>query len=121
LVLLRQRTLAAFSLADRIAQQAGPSDEIMIYRDQAFGSLLFYLRRPIPLVNGRTTSMWGGSTYPDAPKIFLDDSDLLRLWNSSTRVFLLVPQYERAKVDSLLLPERPSPESSGKVIYSNRP
>jgi hypothetical protein len=115
--------LSSKVLADRIAQQAGPSDEIMIYGDQAFGSsLLFYLRRPILPVNGRTTSMWFGSTYRDAPKIFLGDSDLLRLWNPSTRVFLLVPQYERAKVDSLLLPGKAvAAESSGKVIYSNRP
>jgi len=115
--------LSSKVLADRIARQAGPADQVMIYGDQAFGSsLLFYLRRPIYLVNGRTTSMWFGSTYPDAPHIFLDDSDLIRVWNSSTRVFLLVPQYERTRVDSLLPAGRViAGESSGKIVYSNRP
>jgi 4-amino-4-deoxy-L-arabinose transferase-like glycosyltransferase len=115
--------LSSKVIADRIAQQAHPSDQIMIYGDQAFGSsLLFYLRRPIDLVNGRTTSMWFGSTYPDAPKIFLEDSDLLHAWNSPTRVFLFVPAYERAKVDSLIPAQKfIAAESSGKIVYSNRP
>ena len=115
--------LSSRVLADQIRSQAQPSDQIMIYGDQAFGSsLLFYLRRPIDLVNGRTTSMWFGSTYPDAPKIFLDDKDLLRIWNSSSRVFLFVPAYERATVDALITSQKVvTAESSGKVIYSNRP
>lgn len=115
--------LSSKVMADRIRPQIQPSDEIMIYGDQAFGSsLLFYLRRPIDLVNGRTTSMWFGSTYPDAPKIFLEDSDLLQAWNSPRRVFLFVPSYERAKVDSIITSQRfIAAESSGKVIYSNRP
>ena len=102
-------------------QQAGPEDRIMIYGDQAYGSsLLFYLRRPIELVNGRTTSMWFGSTYPDAPKIYLDDAGLLQAWNSPERVFLFVPQYEAKQVDGLLPRKFLVAESSGKAIYSNR-
>ena len=94
-----------------------------MYGDQAFGSsLLFYLQRPIDLVNGRTTSMWFGSTYPDAPKIFLDDQDLLKEWSSGERVFLFVPAYERQTVDALIRSQKfAAAESSGKIIYSNRP
>jgi 4-amino-4-deoxy-L-arabinose transferase-like glycosyltransferase len=115
--------LSSKVLADRIGPQLQPSDRLMIYGDQAFGSsLLFYLRRPIDLVNGRTTSMWFGSTYPDAPKIFLDDQGLLQAWNSSNRVFLFVPAYERQTVDSLIPSQKfVAAESSGKIIYSNRP
>jgi 4-amino-4-deoxy-L-arabinose transferase-like glycosyltransferase len=108
-------------MARQIAPELRPTDRVMIYGDQAFGSsLLFYLRRPIELVNGNTTSMWWGSTYPDAPKIFLDDQDLLRAWNSPDRVFLFVPQYERAKVEALLPgPLHIASEASGKVIVVN--
>jgi 4-amino-4-deoxy-L-arabinose transferase-like glycosyltransferase len=108
-------------MARQIAPELRPTDRVMIYGDQAFGaSLLFYLRRPIELVNGNTTSMWWGSTYPDAPKIFLDDQDLLRAWNSPERVFLFVPQYERAKVEALLPgPLHVASEASGKVIVVN--
>jgi hypothetical protein len=114
--------LSSKNLAERIAQESRPGDEVAIYGDQAFGSsLLFYLQRPIMLVNGRTTSMWFGSTYPDAPKIYWDDSDLLREWNSGTRVFLFVPSHQKARVDSLLPSQRfVVAESSGKMVYSNR-
>ena len=110
-------------MAREIEPELKPADQVMIYGDQSFGSsLLFYLKRPIELVNGNTTSMWWGSTYPDAPHIFIDDQQLQHEWNSAQRVFLFVPQHERAKVESLL----PSPlhiasEVSGKVIYVNRP
>ena len=115
--------LSSKTLATRIAGELRPQDQLAIYGDQAFGSsLLFYLRRPIYLVNGRTTSMWFGSTYPDAPKIFLDDSGLLQAWNSGNRVFLFVPPHQRARVDSLIPDHKfVAAESSGKVIYSNRP
>ena len=115
--------LSSARLAEQIKPEIQSSDQIMIYGDQAFGSsLLWYLRRPVYLVNGRTTSMWFGSTYPDAPRIFLDNQDLLAAWNSSCRVFLFVPSYERATVDSLLPNQKfVAAEGSGKIIYSNRP
>jgi hypothetical protein len=114
--------LSSKELAQQIAVRARPNDKIMIYGDQAFGSsLLFYLRRPVDLVEGRTTSMWFGSTFADAPKIYLSDADLQRDWASSGRVFLFVPPYEKARVDTLL-PERfVIAQLSGKYIYSNRP
>ena len=73
-----------------IAARARPEDKVMIYGDQAFGSsLLFYLRRPIELVEGRTTSMWFGSTFPDAPKIYLSDADLQQDWAATSAYFCL--------------------------------
>ena len=113
--------LGSKTMAEEIAAEANPADRVMIYGDQAFGSsLLFYLKRPIELVNGRTTSMWFGSTYPDAPHIFLNDAELLQAWRSSGRVFLFVPEYERQRVDSLLTgPKYVVSEQSGKVVYSN--
>ena len=115
--------LGSRSMARQIAPELKPDDRVMIYGDQSFGSsLLFYLRRPIELVNGNTTSMWWGSTYPDAPHIFLDDQDLQSAWNSRERVFLFVPQQDRAKVETLLpAPLRIASEASGKVIFTNHP
>jgi 4-amino-4-deoxy-L-arabinose transferase-like glycosyltransferase len=114
--------LSSKSLAQAIAQQAQPSDKIMIYGDQAFGSsLLVYLQRPIYLVSGRSSSMWFGSTFPDAPPIYLSDADLLREWDSSARVFLFVTSYQKSTVEALISrPKYVIAESSGKTIYSNR-
>ena len=114
--------LSSKELAREIAAHARPEDKVMIYGDQAFGSsLLFYLHRPIELVEGRTTSMWFGSTFPDAPKIYLSDSDLQRDWESEHRVFLFVPPHQKARVDGLLPDRFVLAQASGKYVYSNRP
>lgn len=114
--------LSSEPLAHQIALRAQPQDKVMIFGDQAFGSsLLFYLRRPIELVEGRTTSMWFGSTFPDVPHIYLTDDDLLRDWNGAGRVFLFVPPHLKAKVDALVPNRNVVAEISGKYVYSNRP
>jgi 4-amino-4-deoxy-L-arabinose transferase-like glycosyltransferase len=114
--------LSSRDLARQIAAEAKPQDRVMIYGDQAFGSsLLFYLQRPIELVEGRTTSMWFGSTFPDAPKIYLTNADLQRDWSGTSRIFLFVPPHLKAKVDALLPSRYTVAEMSGKYVYSNEP
>jgi len=114
--------LSSKELAQEIAARARPQDQVMIYGDQAFGSsLLFYLRRPIDLVEGRTTSMWFGSTFADAPNIYLSDADLQRDWVGVGRVFLFVPPHQKARVDGLLPTKFVIAELSSKYVYSNRP
>jgi hypothetical protein len=114
--------LSSKDLAREIAARARPEDRVMIYGDQAFGSsLLFYLQRPIDLVEGQTTSMWFGSTFPDAPKIYLSDVDLQRDWAGRERVFLFVPPHLKAKVDTLLPGKIVVAGVSGKYVYTNRP
>ncbi len=114
--------LSSHGLAARIQEQLRPEDRVLIYGDQAFGSsLVFYLPHQVELVNGRTTSMWFGSTFPDAPKIFLEDEDLRRLWNSSTRVFLFAPDFQQKNVQALLGARAlVYASSSGKIVYTNR-
>ena len=114
--------LSSKDLARQIATRAQPGDRVMIYGDQAFGSsLLFYLQRPVELVEGRTTSMWFGSTFPDAPKIYLTAQDLQREWNGPNRIFLFVPEHLRQNVDLLLPDHALMAQVSGKSVYSNRP
>jgi len=114
--------LSSKDLAREIGARARPEDKVMIYGDQAFGSsLLFYLRRPVDLVEGRTTSMWFGSTFADAPKIYLSDADLQRDWAGSGRVFLFVPPHQKGRVDGVLPAKFVIAELSGKYVYSNRP
>jgi 4-amino-4-deoxy-L-arabinose transferase-like glycosyltransferase len=110
-------------IAEDLEPKLQPGDRVMIYGDQSFGSsLLFYLKRPIELINGNTTSMWWGSRYPDAPKIFLDDAELRAAWDSGTRVFLFVPQHERGRVENAILGRQKFvvSEHSGKIVWSNR-
>jgi 4-amino-4-deoxy-L-arabinose transferase-like glycosyltransferase len=114
--------LSSKDLASQIAARARPNDRVMIYSDQAFGSsLLFYLQRPIELVEGRTTSMWFGSTFPDAPKIYLSNADLQRDWAGKNRIFLFVPPHLKGRVDALLPNHAVIAQVSGKFVYSNQP
>jgi len=64
--------------------------------------------------------MWFGSTFADAPKIYLSNDDLQRDWAGSGRVFLFVPPYEKEKVDRLLPQRFVIGELSGKYVYSNQ-
>ena len=96
---------------------------LMLYGDQAYGSSLpFYTGRVLPLVDGRSTSMWFGSTFKDAPPIFLSDADLVAGWGHGERKVLFVPQEERRQVDRLLgVHEIILTDVSGKALITDRP
>jgi len=98
-------------------------NEVLLYGDQAYGSSLpFYLGRDVSLVDGRTTSMLFGSTFPDAPPIFLTPQDLLNTWGKGERKLLFVPIEKREEVDHLLGNNKILlKESSGKSLYTDRP
>ena len=99
-----------------------PGSRLLLYGDQAYGSSLpFYTAKTLPLVEGRTTSMWFGSTFKDAPPIFLSNADLLATWGRGQRKVLFVPAEERAVVDRLLGPrEVILAELSGKALITDR-
>jgi 4-amino-4-deoxy-L-arabinose transferase-like glycosyltransferase len=100
-----------------------PNSEVLLYGDQAFGSSLpFYLRQRVLLVDGRSTSMLFGSTFPDAPQIFLTPAQLLAQWGSGPRKLLFVPLEQRNAVDHLLGTQTIIlKETSGKALLTDRP
>lgn len=55
-----------------------------------FSSAAFYLDRPVRLLNGRSVNLEYGSNAPDAPPVFLDDTQFRELWLKSDRCYLLV-------------------------------
>ena len=97
---------------------------IAIYGDQAFGSSIpFYLGNPVFLVDGRTTSMLFGGSFPDRETgAFLTKNDLLKEWSSSRPILLFVPA-ERRDEALHLLPPNPIilKEESGKLLLTNHP
>ncbi len=98
-------------------------NKVFLYGDQAYGSSIpFYLGRGVSLVDGRSTSMLFGSTFPDAPPIFLTPQDLLNTWGKGDRKILFVPIEKRDEVDRLLGNDKILlKESSGKTLYTDRP
>jgi len=100
---------------------------LLLYGDQAYGSSIpFYLNRPPSrpalLVDGRSSSMLFGSTFPDAQPLFLTPAELLAQWSTGPRKLLFVPLERRDEVDRLLgsraiLLE----ETAGKALMTDRP
>ncbi len=120
--------LSSRAMADIINAAARPGDQLLLYGDQSnASSVIFYTHRQALLVNGRSSSMIWGSFYPDAPPIFLEDGDLLRMWSgartSGQRLFLCVPAEFNAHVRALLAGDRvyDLKELSDRTLYSNRP
>jgi 4-amino-4-deoxy-L-arabinose transferase-like glycosyltransferase len=120
--------LSSRSFADTIEQleanhSIAPDTEVLLYGDQSYGSsIAFYLGRQIYLVNGRSSSMLFGGTYPDAPPIFLTSQDLLTVWGHGERKLLFVPMEKREIVDQLLGNKKILLfESSGKALFTDRP
>jgi 4-amino-4-deoxy-L-arabinose transferase-like glycosyltransferase len=120
--------LSSVNFADTIqtlerANQISPNTIVLIYGDQAFGSSIpFYLNRQVELVDGRTTSMLFGSTFPDAPPIFLTSTDLLAQWGRGPRKLLFVPLEKRGDIDQLLGSRQIIlQQTSGKALITDRP
>ncbi len=118
--------LSSRQLAAAIAPELKPNDIIIINGEYESASTLgFYLHRPDPgsqpihILNGRSSNLWYGSFFPDAPPIFEDNTSLSLKWSSVQRIFLW---------QDLTNPLPPLPgktyfitQSGGKEILSNQP
>ena len=54
-----------------------------------FSSIFFYSNRSALLLNGRQNDLEYGSYAPDAPRVYIDDEDFVRLWQSSGRFYFV--------------------------------
>jgi 4-amino-4-deoxy-L-arabinose transferase-like glycosyltransferase len=100
---------------------------VLLFGDQAYGSSIpFYLNRPLNrpvlLVDGRSSSMLFGSTFPDSQSLFLTSAELRSQWGTGERKLLFVPLERRDEVDRLLGPHQLIlAETSGKALVTDRP
>jgi 4-amino-4-deoxy-L-arabinose transferase-like glycosyltransferase len=112
--------LSSYHLAEAIAPQLKPDDIVVIHGEYESGSTLgFYLQRnDIHILNGRSSNLWYGSFFPDAPPIFEDNDSIAQKWTGVRRIFLW------QSLDDPL-PPLPGPtffiaQSGGKEIISNQ-
>ena len=124
--------LSSQDFAERIQQLEASGaisrdSTLLLFGDQAYGSSIpFYLNRPLNrpalLVDGRSSSMLFGSTFPDAKGLFLTPSELLARWGSGPRKLLFVPIERRDDADRLLGTRAILiQETAGKVLLTDRP
>ncbi len=121
--MLSSKDLAYKIITLETTHQIDSNPEVILYGDQSYGSSIpFYLNQQVKLVDGRTTSMLFGSTFADAPPIFLTPADLLAQWGAGPRKILFVPIDRRAEADHLLGPRAYLlAETSGKALITDRP
>ena len=109
--------LSSEPLARAIAPLLKPEDVVMIDGEYESGSTLgFYLQRnDVHILNGRSSNLWYGSFFADAPAIFETDATVRVLWTGRRRVFLWA---EEGK-----LPHLPGPaflRGVREAVVSNR-
>lgn len=113
--------LSSKKLADAVEQEFRPGDVIVSYGTYEDASTLnFYVRQPIHVVNTRTEGdLDYGSLFPDAPKIFENDTSFAALWQGPRRVFVWVEEDHIPKVVQLTGSYQLA-RSGGKLILLNR-
>jgi 4-amino-4-deoxy-L-arabinose transferase-like glycosyltransferase len=139
--------LSSEQLAAQIAPQLKPDDLVVIHQEYEYGSTLgFYLQRPgyqfadgkpiaidpihiltEPQYNGvreygRSSNLWYGSFFPDAPDIFETAQSLAAKWKGPRRIFVWQDMANQpAPLPRSLSPVYVIAKSGGKEIVSNQP
>ncbi len=110
--------LSSKVLADAIQPRIKAGDVVEINGEYEAGSTLgFYLRRQVRILNGRSSDLWYGSFFNDAPHLFDDDASFRQLWSGPERIFLWT---EQDRVPPLPGPAYAIAQGGGKQILSNR-
>jgi 4-amino-4-deoxy-L-arabinose transferase-like glycosyltransferase len=125
--------LSSKPMADTIRRDGSPSDDFIIYGDQSdASSVVFYahdfLSKPAYLVLapcspfGNGSSLLWGSCYPDAPKIFLSEDALSKMWGTGPRKWLFAQDTNQAKAEQLLAGRLIHVQSiADKTLWTDRP
>jgi 4-amino-4-deoxy-L-arabinose transferase-like glycosyltransferase len=115
--------LSSQQFAAAIAPQLHSNDIIVIHQEYEFASTLgFYLRRDdLHILEGRSSNLWYGSFFRDAPAIFETPQSLAQKWPGPQRIFL----WQDLANQPSPLPALPGPvyiiaKSGGKEIVSNQ-
>ncbi len=125
--------LSSKQLADTILRDGSSTDTFIVYGDQSdASSVIFYthdfLRKPSLLVeeqcsqHGNGSSLLWGSCYPDAPKIFLSQDQLSKLWGTGPRKWLFAQDTYQSKAEQLLAGRLyPVQSIADKALWTDRP
>lgn len=86
-----------------------------------FSSVFFYANRRGLLLNGRQTNLEYGSYAPDAPNVFIGDSDFAKLWQKPEQYYLLLERPSLPRIQKLVPASslHTVRASGGKFLLSN--
>ena len=114
--------LGSYPLAQQL-EQSPPGGLIEANSYYAFSSVFFYTNRTALLWNGRVNNLEYGSNAPHAPKVFIDNDQLLSHWKESSRWYLLAYGTEMPKLENLVGKENVHvvDENAGNYLLTNHP
>jgi 4-amino-4-deoxy-L-arabinose transferase-like glycosyltransferase len=96
----------------------------LIVDDQyyTFSSVFFYANRTALLLNGRLNNLEYGSYAPDAPKVFICDTDFVRLWRSPERYYVVAEDKPAKRLHGLVEGSgwNVVVEAGGKMLVANQ-
>lgn len=85
-----------FSLANTVAANIKPADEVVAY-NQYYQDLPFYLKRRITIVNWRNELSYG-MQFQSTQDWLIDDKEFLKRWQGNRRLFVVMSCDEFAKL-----------------------
>ena len=72
---------------------AAPKGELILNGQYyTFSSVVFYTDRNVLMLNGKFQNLEYGAYSPNAPAVFIDDTELPQLWSSEKRCYLLTQE-----------------------------
>ena len=106
------------------ALEESPGGKLIVdHHYYTFSSVFFYTNREALLLNGRFNNLEYGAAAPDAPPVFLDDSQFARLWLEPERYYLVANHSAMPRLDKLVGPAQLNVVvcSGGKLLLTNHP
>jgi 4-amino-4-deoxy-L-arabinose transferase-like glycosyltransferase len=106
------------------AYMKAPPGKLILDRHYYFySSVVFYTGVDPLLLNGKFNNLEYGAAAPDAPKVFLDDSEFVRLWKGKERYYLVGTRTAVARASTLVGSAYVDivASSGGKLLVTNIP
>ncbi len=88
-----------------------------------FSSVFFYTNRTALLLNGRFNNLVYGSYAPDAPQVFIDDSQWKNMWLNPERSYIVASQAALSRLEQVVGRAQLNvvAASGGKILLTNHP
>ena len=112
--------LSSRPLAEAL-QHAAPGQLIIDGEYYTYSSVFFYADRTALLLNGRRNNLEYGSYAPNAPRVFIDNTEFARLWSGASRLYLVTDKSRLQALGATVAVEHlyPVAESGGKLLLTN--
>jgi len=102
-------------------EKSPPGTLVIDHHYYFFSSIFFYTNRSALLLNGRFMNLEYGAYAPDAPNVFIDNSQFGNLWLKPERAYIVAKQADVPRLASIVGEGRLNvvASSGGKLLFTN--